>query len=244
MSNDGHQNKMTLRKREQAIATSKRRKAIWQMWLQGVRSQCEMAARLGISQPAVCNHLKAIQRQLKEEDVKGYRNKQLRRINQFEMAAKEAFDAWQKSKESVEQIQTEYVRKDCPLCKQREKEEASAKKSVKRVSMKKEKPCEVCNGNGYIMQENIIRRVTGKAGDAALIQQYWFCMREAAKLEGLYERNKRPIPPGQETHLHAHVHGDMDWSKVPADQLLQLKQAYSNAEEASKTAIDVESKPE
>lgn len=242
MSSDKHQNKMTPHKREVLIASRKRRKAIWQMWLQGVRSQQEMATRLGISQPAVCNHLKEIMKQLREEDIKGYRNKQLRRINQFEMAAKEAFDAWLKSKESVEQVQTEYVRRDCPACKQKEQEQTNSKSKRISVKSKKEKPCEVCDGKGYILQENIVRRVTGKAGDAQLIQQYWFCMREAAKLEGLYERHKQLIPPGQETHLHAHVHGDLDWSKVPADQLLQLKQAYSNAEEASK-AIDVESKP-
>ncbi len=237
--------------KEQNIIIRKRRHEIRQMLLQGIRSQSEMAARLGISQPAVSKHIQVIYDEWLKEDIKTTRAKIRYRVRQFEQGAQEAFVAWQKSKESEEQIITEYERKNCPECAARlenntvdsgKKPAKNAAKTQPSKDCKISKDCKTCEGKGFILVENVTRKVTGKAGDAALLAQYNQALREAAKLEGLYIKRVKVDKPEDGGDIHLHAHG-VDWSQVPAENLLRLKREYAEAAAAAnpENTMDVKS---
>ncbi len=208
------------RERRKAIAIRARRQQIRDMMLQGIYCQELIAARLGCSQPTVSNDIKAIFRLWIAEDIDTTHEEVLYRVKQLELGAHESYTAFQRSKQNTEHITTEYVKVMCPKC--------GGKGS-------NGKPCVTCDGAGTVVQENVIRKLTGQAGDASHMSNYLRFVREAAKIKGLYQK---PIKKVQ--HQHVHI-TNIDWERVPAEQLLRMKQECNQLLAYGNTVVDVKS---
>lgn len=121
----------------------------------------------------------------------------------------------------------------CPSCHQIIEWEAISKSATE---------CELCKGTGTVLEEQVTRRETGQAGDPSLLREYRENTKEAARLRGLYARLRRgrKSPPSPEQHNHLHM--EVDWSRVPAETLLQLRGAMHDAVEAARVeTLDVRS---
>jgi len=210
-----------VKSRTRSIAIRKRRQAIRKMLLQGVRDQRDMAARLNCSQPTVSNDIKFIFNEWLDQDIKETKAEIAYRVRQLELGAFEAYQAFQRSKQNDEQVKTSYDREVCPQC--------GGKKTINGSK----KLCEVCKGIGEIVVENITRSVRGQAGDAGLLRIYTDSIKEAAKLKGLYVKKK------EISKEVVHVHTGVNWDNIPDDQLLKVRQAFTNV--LASPAVDVNS---
>jgi len=210
-----------------AVTIRKRRSAIRDMILMSVPPE-DMKVRLGCSQATISNEIQAVFEQWALEDAASTKKKIARRVRQLELAAREAYDGFQRSKNNTETVQTAYERKPCRDC------GGTGNKGK----------CKRCQGTGEILIENVTRRVTGQAGDPTLLRVYMDSIKEAARIQGLYayikaKYNGRKKP--REVFL-THVYSGVDWDKVPTEKILQIKYACAQALESGKT-IDVMSEP-
>lgn len=213
--------------RQEAVAKRVRRLKVRDLLLQGCSSQSEMAARIGCSQATISKDIAAIFKEWLVEDVETSHAKAAYRVRQLELGASQSFDAFQRSKQSVEQVTTEYEKVLCPSC---------AGKG------RNGKGCKTCDGTGAVVQENVTRRMTGQAGDPSHMSNYRAFIREMAKIEGLYQKKPDDDKPTGDVY-HQHLHLKIDWDKVPADQLLRIRSECRKLMVYGKT-IDAESKPE
>lgn len=204
--------------KKRAIVIRDRRQKVRGMMLQGIFAQELIAARLGCSQPTISNDIREIFRLWVAEDVETTHEEVLYRVKQLELGVSESYTAFQRSKQSVEQVTTEYVKVLCPTC----------------VGKVNGKGCKTCDATGAIVQENVTRRLTGQAGDASHLSNYLRFVREAAKIKGLYQKPVKRVS-------HQHVHLNIDWERVPADQLLRTKQECNRLLAYGTQAIDVKS---
>jgi len=197
--------------------------------LQGV-FQDDIAARMGVCEATITQDVKAIYATWAAEDSITTKERIARRVRQLELAAREALEGFHRSKNNVESLQTTYDRRECSAC--------AGKKAVRGVA------CRTCDGTGIELVENITRKVTGQAGDAALLKVYLDSVKEAARLQGLYafvkaKYNRKKLPEQQPV---VNLYANVNWDKVPSDQILQIKYACAQALGAAK-ALEVQSAP-
>lgn len=222
--------------REMAIVVRERRRKVAEMLIQGVQSQTEMALRLGCSQPTISNDIAAVFDQWLRDDIRKVKRLRLYRLRQLERAGLEAYQGYQISRQNAEEVHTAYERESCPECVARRiKEENTGKKPVKPSNGS---ICGTCGGRGYQLVENITRRVKGQAGDAALLRIYLDSLKEIAKLQGLYPKEKDGKANGLNVHLHANKY---DFSKLSTDDLLRVKGTLDQARIEHSRTVDVPS---
>lgn len=200
---------------------------IRELMLQGMTNQMTIAGMIGVSQPTVGKYMKRIFEGWLDYDIRTTRQLIRYRVEMLSLGAYEAFGAWEQSKQSGEATKTDEVEQRCGIC----NGEGKAKKA-------KNRKCKACGGSGKIMVENVVRTVTKQAGDPSLLRLYTDCVRGMARLEGLYVENPRNRKAQQ--HQHQHIHGTIDWDKVPAEKLLAVRRAHQRALESVDT-MDVPS---
>jgi len=219
----GHPHRQT---KQLSIRVMKRRNRIREMLLRGVSNQQEIAAAFGVSQPLVSKDIKAIMEEWREEEKGKGIQKRDKRIKQLEMAAKEAFDSWIKSKESKEEVSTTYTPKKCTTC--------YGKGKIKDTG----DTCSKCNGSGEIVEEIVRRSVSGSPGDPSFLRTFNDCIKEMAKLEGLYVKKKHVSGRVEATLTHKLVQGG-SLEGVPNEVLLEARAAYAQLEVAYKDEAKV-----
>ena len=196
---------------QELVAVRHRRQRVRDMWLQGGEiTQSEMAARLGCSQATVSNDIRAVIREWLRYDVKTTRAKVSYRVHQLQLAMRETFTAWKRSQKNAEQVRTEYVPHECEVC--------LGKKQIKG------KQCLRCAGTGKVIEERVNRTVAGQAGDATLMRVFIDAVDKAAKFEGIHSK----VGDTQKV-LHAHLHGQVDWSRVTPDDLITVMKIQAKA---------------
>jgi len=195
------------------------------LMLQGLTNQTTIAGMIGVSQPSVGKYMKRIFEEWLGYDVRTTRQLVRYHVEQLSLGAYEAINAWEQSKQSGEAIKTDEVQRRCGICNGEGKD--------------KNRKCKACGGSGEIMVENVVRTVTKQAGDSSLLRLYTDCVRGMARLEGLYGVGPRKRG-GVQQHQHQHIHGTIDWDKVPAEKLLAVRRAHQRALESVDT-MDVPS---
>jgi predicted transcriptional regulator len=215
----------TPRGRQLSIKVRMRRKKLRKMLLTARMNQTDMARILGVTQATISQDIKFIFNEWLAEDIQETRAEIAFRIRQLDLAAKQAYAAFQRSKRDAEQINTEYERRPC-RCKGRQ-----------RLG---KKPCKLCGGTGERIVENVSKRVHGQAGDATLLRVYLDTIREANRIKGLYTAERR-----EEKRVHMHLHTNVDMDRLTDEQLLAIKKAYTDNVLAlpNESVMDVNSVP-
>jgi hypothetical protein len=190
----------------------------------------DIAVKLKCSTATVSNEIQAIFDQWAAEDAITTKQRIAFRVKQLEFIAREAIEGFERSQQNAETIRKEYERQPCKTCKGGTNPPKGKKK------------CETCGGTGEILVENVTKSTTGKAGDPAFQKIYIEAVREAARIQGLYAYSKAKYSHRKKPRqvFETHIHADVDWSRVPSEQLLQVKYACAKALESS-NAIDVSS---
>jgi hypothetical protein len=189
----------------------------------------DIAAKLKCSTATISNEVQAIFDQWAAEDAITTKQRIAFRVKQLELAAWEALEGFERSKQNAETIRKEFERQPCKTCKGGTNPPKGKAK------------CGTCGGTGEILVENITKSTTGQSGDPAFLKTYIEAVREAGRVQGLYAYIKAKYSHRKKPRqvYETHIHADVDWSRVPSEQLLQVKYACAKAIESSSTAIDV-----
>jgi hypothetical protein len=79
--------------------------------------------------------------------------------------------------------------------------------------------------------EETTKRLEGQCGNPALLEKILAAMKRRAELLGL--DLELPSNDGQQLHLHAHVEGQPDWTKVPPEMFLEAMKLAERAKRIS-----------
>jgi len=204
------------------VEARNRRERVEQMWLEGVFNRAKIAAALGVCKATVDNDLNYIQANWAKEDIRKSAVLRAKYTRRFEMAAYLALQSYYRSREDAEETVTQLVPKKCKDC------EGGVVVRKGRATK-----CSVCKGTGLVTVELITKRVKGQAGDSSFLRTFKECMAEAAKIKGIYpkERKGPQLPLG--IGGNAVVFQGVDYSKLPADLLLRTKQVLLEVEGAA-----------
>ena len=96
-----------------------------------------------------------------------------------------------------------------------------------KVNAKTEKPvkrtvCKACKGEGTVLVEVVTKKVKGQAGDASFLREFRENMTAAAKLKGLFPK-ERAMPPLQLNADNLYIHGGIDYTKADPKTILKFK---------------------
>jgi len=144
------------------VAVIVRRQAVRNDLLNGLTNQIALAARYGISQQSIGNDISVILGDMREENKQVAKAELLIALSRMEDNYKEASKAWRKSKRNKEEVVTDRVKKVCVACRGT---------GMRNADPDTEEWCPLCNGDGFIIQEKITRRVTGQAGDPSFLKE-------------------------------------------------------------------------
>jgi hypothetical protein len=150
-----------------------RRKQVARLYLRG-SSQTEIAHQLGCSQPTVSNDLAAIRRDWLASATRDVEEATAQKLAEYAEAKKEAWRAWDKSKEDFqrrgEEIEQEH---DCPVC------EGSG------TNMRGGR-CKSCDGTGAKSEVGKVTQTTeGQCGNPSYLRVVLECLEAERELLGL-----------------------------------------------------------
>jgi hypothetical protein len=205
------------------VEVRKRRQRIQEFILQGITDQSQLANILGVSVPTISKDQAFIRGEWLREDIKRISEERSLYIRRMLFGASQAYSAWERSKQNEETITTEYIRKTCPDCKG-----GGFELNIK--GEPSENWCSRCEGNGEIMLENVVRRVTGQAGDPSLLGEYRKFMEDAAKIRGVLPRERKGKQGLTNIELHRHV--NYDFSRASPELVLEAKRACLRLKES------------
>lgn len=199
--------------------------------LQGMTNQSQIAIALGCTQANVSIIFKKIRETWLKQDVKSAGARRREYVRRFHNAAYEAFKAWERSKQSTEEITTDYRKVKCPVC--------------KGSGMTNETDwCEECNGDGTKTVEHVTRKIRGQAGDAAHLRVFKEMLVEAAKIECVYPSTIVNVKTRNRTDIHFGIEKGTDFSTAPLDALLDARKAIANLMNTSQTVDVIDVDPE
>ena len=179
------------------IAQAKRRSSVRQDFLNRLTNQIALANRHGVSQPTIHSDIKSILRQMKEEDDERALEERTITLARIEDNIREATIGWEASKQSRQEIRTEYQKRNCKDCKGT---------GMSGGNEDSDKWCDTCNGDGTYTEEVVTTKVVGQAGDSNFLKERRENNRFRAQILGLFpEKEKRKNGDSRDIHFHDHV---------------------------------------
>ena len=175
----------------QQIAKIQRRAKVRQDMLNGLTNQHALAVRHGVSQLTSHNDVKAILEEMNAEQKELGKQELVMTLHRLEDNIREATNAWERSKQSKEEIRIEYHKRKCNDCNGTGMEDGDDNS---------EHWCVVCNGDGYKVEEQVTKKVTGQAGDPRFLQERRECTKTKCYLLGLKPVDKGGRPKYKQVH--------------------------------------------
>jgi len=189
-----------------------RRQRLLKKYIDGCRHFHELAASEGVSRATVHKDLKVAFGWLRGEHDPAEEMKQIRDVAVAQLMEDryKASVEFERSKQSRVEITTTYGTRKCPDC----DPPGFAKDGTW---------CKTCNGEGELMTETEVRKVTGQCGDPQYLRVMTFCASEVAKIQGAYRKDDRDK---EDRHLHLHQHNLLiDLSDATDEQITDLRAA-------------------
>lgn len=172
-----------------SIRMEERRHAVMRSYVEnGITNEKELAKRHGCSVSTIVKDLEYVADRLRTKNLMETKVQQGLALARTEHTFQLATAGYIRSRKDEIEIRTEYKRERCQDC------QGTGFKSGKRD----EGPwCESCQGTGKLEVEYVTKRVKGKAGDPTFLRIRNDCVRTMAKLQGIYEDDRRQpaIPP-------------------------------------------------
>jgi hypothetical protein len=182
-------------------------------------TQVQIAARMGIKQPTIHKYVKVIRKWWEAEDKTTCRRRRNKRVRQLQFAAEKAYASYERSRQ--DDIETVTSTGRCAVC--------------NGTGMTGEEDwCQPCNGDGTV--EVTRTSVRGRPGEAQFLNTYISCIKECAKLEGLYP-DKTKVVNKQKNVLK--VKGRYD--DADAEDILAAKLALDKLKNGNGRIMEVES---
>ncbi len=149
-----------------------------------------MAARFGVTVETIGSDVKAIYDDWLHTAPAKARVLRARRVKQLEGILQKAINSFEKSLKDNEEEQ--WMVRPCSKC-------AGAEPDLD------EPPCKECRGKGEVRSRS--GKIKGTSGDPAFLKVAEDCVKEAARLEGLYRpKQVDHRHSGKVEHRHAHLH--------------------------------------
>lgn len=189
-----------------------RRQRVERMLLRGITNQRDIAAAMGVTEKTIFYDVKAIQEQWYTPEKAAERR--TRRIKQLEAIMQEAYNAYDRSKKNAEE--ESIITRPCRTCGGMEVEGDDQGNAPP--------PCPTCGGEGVVRE--VITRAKGRTGDPAYLDLIKNCVKEIARLEGLYitKHAIKGMPAAQQVIINA---GAEAYKDAPTDLLLNARQAIA-----------------
>lgn len=182
----------------------------------GIDSNKELAARYGVTEASISNYKKEIMKELDEEYRKAGFAMSARLFQMYNGVIRKAAVSFERSKQDDETIRTEYKNVSCKDCKGT---------GFKNADDDLAEWCEVCDGKGSIIQEEITRSVRGQAGDPRFLTLIKDCIREISKLTGTLPTGYR-----EGANVKVEINPTVDLSGVEDDRILKALAILQNSE--------------
>lgn len=199
-----------------SLEVIKRRERVRDFLLQGMFNQVKIAAALGVSQVTISSDIHAIFNQWRGDSIKETRRKRDLVVRQLDHAAYKAMVAFDRSCQVAEEMQTVYHPKPCEDC---------CGTGFKSGDEHSGEWCETCGGNCVVMVEVVTRRAKGQAGDSSFLRVFNECVREKARLWGLYPSMAGKVVNKKSLHLHQHNGQTLNLRNVKSEDILAAKMA-------------------
>jgi len=204
-------------KRNQIIRQNRLRK-VERYLRRGITNQSQIAVALDISQQTISADIKEIYTEWLNSDPEQAKERRAKRIRQLEDLLAEARNGFDRSL-SPEETHTE-VKKPCTTC-------AGAGKDPH------EERCITCGGKGYVT--SISDTAKGRDGNPAFLKVAFECVRECARLEGVYPVKKKKI----EATIKASLADVEDpYEGVPTEDLLEAYEALKRIDDLRTNTIE------
>jgi hypothetical protein len=233
------QSQLTKVTRERKVLMRKRRQRIADLMLQGEVSKMKLAAIVGVTTQTITTDMDWIWNYWLHEDIRKSSQHRSIAVRRQLLAMFEFYQSWQASKQSREQVTTQYIPRPCPKC--------EGKGRLKRPRLDDSLPqyavCKTCDGTGKVIEAKVTRTMTGQAGDGSLLEGYAKCVRDIAKLQNLYPTPGGKRRSGPELHLHQHGPTNIDLSNLPTALLMETQDIFDKLRKSGVT-VEVESVPE
>ena len=195
----------------------RRRKKVEAAMLRGTTRQCELAVRFGVSEYTISRDCEAIRERWKTESAGGSLRRRITREAQLNEVFREAMLAWDRSKETTDEVTTTYRKEKCPVC--------------------KGKGCDACV-NGRVTVEMVSQKTSGKPGDPAYLNAALRTLVEICKLRGLYPVKPVNVDARRQTLVFNAKEGRDPLEGVPTQLVLEAREvAYRIAEAKKKGAV-------
>lgn len=195
-----------------------------QLMEQGLTNQAQLAARLGVSVKSICLYQEEIYRSWRECPPSRTVEKRSLRVRQLEHVVQVANDCFLRSTEPAVQQTTKREEIPCTTC-----------RGWGRVKLE---PCTVCEGKGTVVEEVTTEKVAAGHGDPQFLAIAKDCIREIARLEGLYP-SRRITKRVESRVLHAHlVQGRVEYAQASPDDLIAAKVALERLRGSSTPLIE------
>lgn len=205
------------------IETQRKKNRLEELILKGNTNQIQLAAALNVSNTTISTWIKDIRKDWKEREIVNLDEQRRFRIKQLEHVSTLAFNGFDRSRKSKEEISL--VEEICPRC--------DGKGSYTRNELTE--PCMVCSETGRVVKEKI--SVKQSPGDPAFLKIAIETIREIGKIEGVY-----PVRENNKLLLSAtKVNGEVReriaaiYSDVPDDLLAEALATIDRVEEATKS---------
>ena len=214
-----------------ALVIRKRRQKIADLLLMGVVDHIQIAARLDCGDITAYNDIRAIFKQWAIEDKSRMQQKISYRVRQLSLAAREAINSFENSKQSKTNTTTAYKNEPCPNCGE--------------WGVVKKKKCKTCDGKGTVFHEVTTSSKSGTAGDSSFLRTYIDAVKEMATIQGIHHYNKMKaskMKPPRPVFVPTAAYS-VDWRCVSDDKLLQIKGECQRLLEESKTSVDASFAP-
>ena len=204
------------------IKQNRRRAAIRQDILNGLTNQNNLAARHGVSQSMISHDMKAILRQMREEDDERAILQRNIAINRLEDVIREATVAFDRSKKKKEEVKIQYKKNLCKAC------DGSGKEGGDPDA---EQWCEDCGGDGYTVEEHVTKKVTGTPGDSSFLREKREAIKQQAFILGLIQKAPKISVTKEETIINV--------DNVSSDNVIAAMRVLRNLQQEALPAPNV-----
>lgn len=203
----------------------------------GCTNMSQIAGALGVSVATISLDVKCILRGMERQQRISRDRKRALRVDQLMAVAYESRNGFDRScKDTQEHISAQKLCMQCGGMKVHIVTDDDS-------GLDTPVDCMVCSGTGFVT-EKTVKRKRKKAGDPAFLRIAQVCIREAAKLEGLYP--PKDDPGKQQDHRDAAVliHNEINiadgghnpFKLAPPEMVLEAKAAMARLTEAAREA--------
>ena len=212
------------------IQAMKRRAKVRIDLLNGIENRTELANKYGVEVVTITKDIQAIMLSIRKQFVEdGIYESELIQQRMVKVYA-ESVNGFERSQRNAEKIKTTYEIRPCIKC-------GSSGTIINNDG--EEQQCNKCNGEKEVVVEIVTREVKGQSGDPTFLKVQLDCLKEIARLKGLYLASRRDTI---NINIGASIPG-VDLSKVSNNNILEaLALLQTNKQIENKDTINVDSR--